>query len=662
MRRAQGAGPAGAIGAHASAARRPEDLAVYIALAAFGSSYAAGLMLWITGQLAGMSTQHRWPAVPASAALSLLAAFPRNASDPRAAWPAAARDSLPGPVLFYVVFSVVSAVAGSLALFALSVVRARRAGQRLRLRDGSASWATAQQVRLLRVRTAPGHRVVLGRLGRSAIAAEPRRSVMVIAPTQAGKTSRFVVPTVLRWDGPMLVTSVKSDVLRLTIDERRRRGGALIFDPTGLTGFESVRWSPLLSCATYESAERTASWLVEASGDSRSLDNARFWESLGSKLLAPLLFAAAATGGHIAQVARWVNRREVEEVDAVLDYLGDLDALDAWAATCAREARQRDSVYATAETILKAFSSPSVRTATSVGPGDAAAGRALDIRRLLDDGQTLYLVSPEHEQDRLRPLFESLVQSVLREAQNAYARTGQPLRPALMLMLDEAANIAPLRKLDTYAATGAGMGIQICSIWQNLAQVTSVYGKDKASTVVNGHTARVFLPGSSDLSTLEDASRMIGDHDVSRVSVSASADGVRSVSESTAEMRVAPVEYLRQLSDGSAIVLYGRLPAMRLRTTAWYEDRELRPLVHPEAARASDEAARNDSLNRRRRRENATGTLSAERVAPVTHQDRLEVVELAPNVAALVDTVTGEMFDPRSSGGIEGHNHPHTPG
>ena len=56
-------------------------------------------------------------------------------------------------------------------------------------------------------------------------------------------------------------------------------------------------------------------------------------------------------------------------------------------------------------------------------------------------------------------------------------------------MLDEAANIAPLRKLDTYATTGAGMGIQFCSTWHNLAQVTSVYGKDKAATVINSDDA-----------------------------------------------------------------------------------------------------------------------------------------------------------------------------
>ena len=103
----------------------------------------------------------------------------------------------------------------------------------------SSAWAKPGQVPELLVRDATPGRVLLGRLGptwcgrRRLVAAEPRRSVLVVAPTQAGKTSRIVIPTVLRWTGPMLVTSVKPDVLRLTLTERLRRGPAYVFDPTG---------------------------------------------------------------------------------------------------------------------------------------------------------------------------------------------------------------------------------------------------------------------------------------------------------------------------------------------------------------------------------------------------------------------------------------------
>jgi len=583
-----------------------EDLLLLYVAAPVGGLGVLGLLAWGVGQLAGLLTHGAWPHVPASAAFGIATRLPGHLENPRMAWSPAVRDQLAGPVAFYSMAFVLMALLITVGVTAATCIGTlRRRGPR-RERDRSPSWATANQVRDLLIRhpgRATERRVVLGRLDRARgglVAAEARRSVMVVAPTQAGKTTRFVIPTVLRWRGPMLVTSVKTDVVRLTVTARSRCGAVQVFDPSASSGLPSCRWSPLLACTSYEDAERTATWLVEAAGEARPADNTRFWESLGAKLLAPLLFAAAATGGGIRQVARWVDRREVAEVTEALQRLADPDALDAWAATCAREDRQRDSVYSTAEAILKAFASPSARAATEITADDHLAGRVLDVEALLRRGDTLYLVGPAHEQDRLRPLFQALVHAVLRAAQDTYAATGQPLDPPLMLMLDEAAHIAPLRDLASYAATGAGQGIQICSVWQDLAQVQTVYGRG-AATVLNGHTARVFLPGSADLATLDATSRMIGDHQTTHASVSTAADGHRSISQSISDTRLAPVEYLRQLPADVAVVLYGREPPMKLRTTAWYQHPTLRAMVDPGAAAAAQTAARTGQRTRRSR-------------------------------------------------------------
>ena len=550
------------------------------------------LAVWAIGQLAGALTTGRWPQVPPGQAWGIALNLPGHLGDPRDAWPAAVRGQLPGPVPFYTVASLLLVGTGTVvAAVVVTAVRHRR-DPRTADRDHSPVWARPAQVRHLLVRGRPGQRIVLGRLGRRGptVAVPARRSVMVVAPTQTGKTTRIVIPTVLTWTGPLVVTSVKTDVLNLTHAERARRGAVHVFDPTGATGRPTTHWSPLLGCGTYPGAERTAAWLVEAAGEPRPGENTAFWETLGAKLLGPLLYAAAASAGGIEQVSRWVDRRTTTEVTEVLKLLGDTDALDAWAASCAREERQRDSVYATAETILRAFASPTARAATRIDADGHVEGTVLDVDRLIRRGDTLYLVAPAHEQQRLRPLFQALVQDVIRAAQDAYAATGVPLDPPLLLMLDEAANIAPLRDLALHAATGAGQGIQICSVWQDLAQVSTVYGR-KAPTVINGHTARVFLPGSADLATLEATSKMIGDHEHTRGSTTHAADGTQTVSAAAIEARVAPVEYLRQLPADTAVVLHGRDPVLRLHTTPWYADPALRALVDPAAAEAADKAA-----------------------------------------------------------------------
>ena len=81
------------------------------------------------------------------------------------------------------------------------------------------------------------------------------------------------------------------------------------------------------------------------------------------------------------------------------------------------------------------------------------------------------------------------------------------------MVLDEAANIAPLAELDGLAATCAGHGVQLVTVWQDLAQVAARYG-ERAATVVNNHRAKVFLSGIADPRTLDHASHLVGDEEL----------------------------------------------------------------------------------------------------------------------------------------------------
>ena len=209
---------------------------------------ALGVILWTAGQLAGLLAHGHWPDVPLHSAPALAVRIPGHLDDPAQAWPPGVRQQQAGSLVFYLVALVLLVSLLLVFLVGSSRWQAYVAGRVRRERDRSTAWARPSQIRSLIVRNVPKDRVVLGRLGHRLVAAEPRRSVLVVAPTQAGKTTRFVIPTVLRWTGPMVVTSVKSDVLRLTLAERQRRGPAYVFDPTGATGIECVKWSPLLTC------------------------------------------------------------------------------------------------------------------------------------------------------------------------------------------------------------------------------------------------------------------------------------------------------------------------------------------------------------------------------------------------------------------------------
>ena len=185
-----------------------------------------------------------------------------------------------------------------------------------------ARWASGRDLRELRVpKPAPG-RLTLGRHRRHLLAAEERASVIVVAPAQSGKTTGLAIPALLEWEGPAVAASVKSDLLLDTLHRRRELGRAMIFDPTRATGIEGVCASPLMSCLSWRESMRVAHWLAgSARSGSGGLEDSEFWYAAAEKLLAPLLFAAATSGGEMADVIRWLNEGPAaeEEVSKLLE-------------------------------------------------------------------------------------------------------------------------------------------------------------------------------------------------------------------------------------------------------------------------------------------------------------------------------------------------------
>jgi type IV secretion system protein VirD4 len=429
---------------------------------------------------------------------------------------------------------------------------------------------------------APPGRLVLGYRGRPGgrlVAAEPRQSVIVFGPTQSHKTSGMAVPSILAWDGPVLAASVKTDLIAHTLGYRRTLGAVHCFDPSGSTGLESATWSPLPASRTWPGARRSAAGLTEvAKGSVGSMSDGDFWYATAARMLAPLLFAAASGRRDMSDVVRWVDTQEEDEVLHLLADTGVPEALNAARATFGKEDRQRSSIYTTVETILEPFAD----AGSCTDPFGAGPVELVDPASLVSGANTLYLCAPAHDQRRLTPLFVSVIRQTIEHVYDRVTRTGQPLDPPLLVVLDEAANIAPLADLDALASTAAGHGIQLVTIWHDLAQINARYGP-RATTVVNNHRAKLFLSGISDPSTLEYASQLIGDEEVVLPTTTRGGSQSPSTTHSPSVRRLAPPDHLRRISPGQAVLLYGSLPPARLTLRNWFTD----PVLAAKAAASS---------------------------------------------------------------------------
>ena len=308
-----------------------------------------------------------------------------------------------------------------------------------------------------------------------------------------------------------------------------------------------------------------------AAPNRRGLNDGDFWYAAAAKLLAPLLYAAATNGCTMEQVVRWLDKQEESEVLAALEYAGSADALSAMEATWARDERQRSSVYTTAETIIEAYADPGV-LANSLRP-EIRASTFLD-----GSPRTIYLCATARNQRRLRPVFVTLLQEILEEAYARSSLSGRPLEPSLLIVLDEAANIAPLPDLDVIAATGAGQGVQLLTVLQDLAQAYDRWGRERADTIVNNHRALIFGAGLSDERTLDIVGRLLGQEEVEQRS-STSGDGRGSTTRSSSMRSLAPPNLLREATPHSAVLVYGTLPPAVIQLQPWFRDRRLREQV-----------------------------------------------------------------------------------
>jgi type IV secretory pathway TraG/TraD family ATPase VirD4 len=67
--------------------------------------------------------------------------------------------------------------------------------------------------------------------------------------------------------------------------------------------------------------------------------------------------------------------------------------------------------------------------------------------------------------------------------------------------------------LEGLVAFVAGLGVQLVTIWQSVAQITRAYGRG-AGIVLTNHLSKVFYTGLSDEDSLSYVANVVGDEEV----------------------------------------------------------------------------------------------------------------------------------------------------
>ncbi len=393
-----------------------------------------------------------------------------------------------------------------------------------------------------RVLSPSAHAVFLGRAQyRHHLRVPLEEHVLVMAPPRTYKTA-FMADAILEYPGPAIATTTKADVYSLTADARSWTGPVHVFNPQRIGGVESTFcWSPVDGCEDPATAIRRADAFASAVSH-KGVEDATFWSAKASDYLRAYFHAAALAGYDLRAVAGWVAGASPGEAEQILIDAG----AGQWAMTLAELTSEAHKTAATVRMVmsraLSFMADPALAASVLPGPG-----MGFNIGAFLLDRGTLYMIAqPVSDDAPVAPLFAAMATEIHYQAcQIGQASPSDRLDPPLLMGLDEVTQICPV-PLPVWLSDSGGKGIQVLAIAHGEAQLAGRWGDHGRQVVMDTSSVKVFLPGITDTTTLDAASKLCGQ----------AAWKIRGDYHATWHDIAAP-DMIRQLPAGYALVIRG---------------------------------------------------------------------------------------------------------
>ena len=276
------------------------------------------------------------------------------------------------------------------------------------------------------------HAVFLGRSHyRHGLRVPLEEHVLVMAPPRTFKTA-FLADVILRYPGPVIATTTKADIFKLTSAVRSYRGPVHVFNPQHIGGVPSTFcWSPVEGCQDPATAIRRADAFAFAVSQ-KGVEDGTFWSAKASDYLRGYFHAAALARYDLRAVASWVSGADPDVPERILAAAG----AHQWALTLAE---LRSEAYKTAATVRMVMS----RALSFIADPDLAAcvlpppGQGFDIPAFLADRGTVYLIAEAvSEEAPVAPLFAAMASEIhYTAAQIGQASPAGRLDPPLLMGL-----------------------------------------------------------------------------------------------------------------------------------------------------------------------------------------------------------------------------------
>lgn len=312
-----------------------------------------------------------------------------------------------------------------------------------------------------------------------------------------------------------------------------------------------------------------AEGLVEETGDNPYFsDNAK-------KILTGILFFYEEKGWGFIQIIQKITRTNLDDLlkevvdEAEQDGNGIvLDKLKSFVGKKDNESVQ--DIETTLKTSLDCFSYPDVVYCFRDNPNKTSP-------KALNDGVTnIDLAIEESMLLTYKPIFRLLCIQVLRHAESDF-KPEDKRRTAIIF--DEAARVGKVEGLDSAMATLRSRHCSLLLFFQDMAQFSDIYKKEKADSILNICELKAFLSGAGDKLTTDFVANMAGKYTEITTSYGKTTFGKKDVKYSEEEKNIVDGKSLMELreKDEMIAVIYGHY--YRFKKLQYFKDPYLKGIA-----------------------------------------------------------------------------------
>jgi len=446
-------------------------------------------------------------------------------------------------------------------------------------RFGYTHWQTRREMKRNGFFGKPGSGsgFVIGKLGKPAsrtpfLCSKTFPHALIVAPTGRGKTTGFVIPNLLTWQGSAVTLDVKGECYEATARHRAAQGDAVFrFAPTDWETKRTHRYNPLLRIFELEDPARQQMELLLLATLFLQNDNDRVQGLLKGGID---LFVAAGllafqrgrpTLGEIYRIAASGGHKQKEYLARAHEVWNPAARLIFTRLASTNNDTLTSYVSLLMTSGLDQWQNPAIDDATAVSD--------FDFRTIRKRPFSVYLVVQPLMVKPLAPLIRLFFSDLLSALQDREPGPDEPW--PVMIMLDEFNRLGKMPIVAESIEVLRQYRGHLAIVTQTIPAIDEIYGENTRRALQGNAGVKLYLT-PSDEKTIEEVSKAVGKTTKTVVTRSRSVgknpfEG-RSQSERTEESALLPEDEARRLPLDEIVVVVDAQMPIRAKRVVYFED------------------------------------------------------------------------------------------